>query len=366
MFSEAEAKLKSVKDYVVKRDFILAIVIALCVIIVGVFIGEYNNKIVPVSTNPFARYTLEPGNKLSFMSNWDGLNYIRIATHGYGNVSDTNFFPLYPLAIHVVHWVISSPLYASLIVSWTSFIGIIYFYLKILKTLFKDDNVKAVKGLALLLLFPTAVLFIATYTESLFGFLALGAIYFALKKKYWTSACFALFMSATHITGIFVLVLLALIMWEQKAKSWQIISNTFVGSIGLLSFMFYLEQAYKKPLSFLTTQKSHGWLSHGYGNFVSSADYFSTIFIILIVLAIIYWWNKRRSFSVYSFCYLLIPIIGKQFGGFNRYVLMAFPVPLMLYGLTKKRPNLYNAILVVSAICWTYFLLQYAGGYVGG
>jgi Gpi18-like mannosyltransferase len=364
-----EKRLTDLKKQILKRDFLIAIIIGLSIIGVGVFFGWYNNEVVIKNPDISAHYSLEPNNQLSFMSNWDGPDYLKIAKNGYQTVGNTNFFPLYPFLIRLLSHLISSPLDAALIISWLSFIGAIYFYLKIIKHVFDiKDNVEATRGLLFFILFPTAVFFLATYTESLFAFLALGSLYYALQRKYWQSALFALFCTATHVTGIFLLALIVMTLWEQKAKLIEIAGTAVIGSLGLLSYMFYLQHAFHRPLAFITSQKSHGWLtvSSKYSALIGSVDLFSTIFIILLIISVIYWWNKRKSFSVYSLFFLLIPIVGKQFGGFNRYVLMAFPVQLMIYAYARHRKLAYPIIIVFFAISWAYFLFQYAGGYVGG
>ena len=328
--------------------------------------GWYNNRVVPINSDPKAHYTLEPHNHLSFLSNWDGPNYIRIANNGYDK-SSTNFFPLYPAAIHIVSKVTRSSLDAAILIAWLSFLGAVYLFLQILKHLFKiKDNAEAFKGLMLFALFPTAMFFLATYTESLFAFLALGAIYSTLKKNYLAAAIFLLFCSATHITGIPVILLIGMMMWEQKEDVWKILVTMAVGSLGLLTYIVYLWHKFHAPLAFLSSQKSHGWLASSYSTLFSQFDLFNAIFIVLILVAIYYWWNRRRSFSIYSFSFLLIPLLGKQFGGFNRYVLMVFPVQFMLFAYLRNKTIAYQLCLSFFAISWAYFILQYAGGYVGG
>ena len=133
--------------------------------------GWYNNKVVLPNPAVSAHYTQEPTNPLSFMSNWDGPDYLPIAKSGYTAFDQSNFYPLYPLLIDLVHFVISSPLVSALLLSWFCFAGAIYFYLKIIKLIFNvADNEEALRGLLFFILFPTAVFFLATYTEALFAF----------------------------------------------------------------------------------------------------------------------------------------------------------------------------------------------------
>jgi Gpi18-like mannosyltransferase len=353
--------------YVLNRDFLLALAVTIAVIIGAMFLGWYNNKVVPISTNTYARYTAEPNNHLSFISNWDGPDYINISHVGYTNTEDTNFFPLYPLLIHLVNMVIDSSLYSALLISWASLVGATYFFLKVIKKLYKIKyNQDAFKGLLLFVLFPTAVFLVATYTESLFAFLALAAIYYLLEKRYIISAFFALFASATHITGIFLIVLLALMMYEQKVKIKKILAYLIISSLGLLAYITFLYNNFSKPFAFITAQKSHGWLQTNYiHNITTTFSIDNIFFLALLLIAAIYWWSRKKSFSIYTLLFLLIPLAGGQFGGFDRYTLMAFPIYFMLYEKFHNKSMSYTLMLVVFAIAWTYTLLQYTGGYTG-
>ena len=368
MIGDAQAYLAKLGRFALKRDLVLSLSVALCVVVGGVFLGWYNNEVVLTNPAVTAHYNEEPTNQLSFMSNWDGPNYLSIEQHGYTSVTQTNFFPLYPLITRLVNVVISSPLDSALAVAWLSFVGAIYFYLRIIKLIFAvKANSEALRGVLLFILFPTAVFFLATYTESLFAFLALGAICHTLRKNYLPAALFLLLVTATHVTGVFVLALVAMMLLEQRAKIISLLGTAVVGSLGLLSYMYFLLTKFHRPFGFISSQvKGHGWLQHGFSNLLTTVDLVNVIFIILLVLAAVYWWRSRKSFSIYSLLFLLIPLVGKQFGGFNRYVLVAFPVELMFYGYLKNKKLGYPIAMTITSIVWVYFLFQYAGGYVGG
>ncbi len=351
-----------------KNTLLLAIVITAGLLILTVGLGWYNNKVVLSTTNPIARYTLEPNNPLSFMSNWDGPNYISISKSGYVNKSLASFFPLYPLLILLFNIVIKSPLDSALLVSWLSLVGAIYFYIKILRRIFNvSSNISALKGLAFFVLFPTAIFLVATYTESLFALLSLAAIYFALNKKYLAVGVFSFLGCLTHLDGLFVVILACLILLEEKVEKIKAGLAFLIGFLGLAAYGIFLDIKFKSPLAFIIAQqKSHGWLNLHYSELFQSVNFFNIVFIILLILAIIYWWQRRRSFSYYSILFLLIPLIGNQFGGFNRYMLVAFPVQFMAYDYFKNKNVSYAYLLAFMAIIWTYFTLQYTGGYIGG
>jgi Gpi18-like mannosyltransferase len=373
----AKKATKAVKSFkpgdlltlILKRDLLLAIVVALAVIFGGVFLGGENNRVVPVNSDPNARYvSIDPSAHLAFMSNWDGPDYIRIAAHGYSNKEQANFFPLYPILIRALNSVIGSPLYSALALSWLSFTGAIYFYLKVIKQLFNkvSDNQEALRGLLFFVLFPTGVFLLATYTESLFAFLSLAAIYFCLKKNYWPAALALAMATATHINGIFAVVLVALMMLEQKERLSRIAATAAVGVLGIVGYIVYLAHRFNSPLLFIKAQQKHGWLADGLNHSVSTIGWMNIIFIILIIASVFYWWSRRKSFAIYSLLFLSIPVIGGQFGGFNRYVLMDFPLQWMLYLKVQDSKVMYPLALSLSAVLWAYFLFQYAGGYVGG
>jgi len=359
--------LKKAYRYAVKKELLISIIVGLSLIIGGVYLGYINNKVVPINPAVNARYSLEPNNKLSFMSNWDGPDYISIVDHGYTNSSVTNFFPLYPAVTYGIKTVVRSSVDSALIVSWICLIGAIYFYIKIIKILFKEkDPIEALKGVVFFILFPTGIFLLATYTESLFALLALAAIYHALRNKYILAGIFTFLACLTHISGVFLVVLIFLLLMEQKVNIKKSLASAIIGGLGLVTYMTYLFIRFNNPLAFISAQKNHGWLKHSVGNITSTIDWLNLIFIILIIVSAIYWWHKRKSFSIYSLLYLTIPLAGGQFGGFNRYMLMDFPIQIMLYNRFKQTKLAYSICLSISAVIWAYFLFQYAGGYVGG
>jgi len=78
-----QTNLTKLKQFVVRKDIVLAIAVAMTVVVGGVFMGWYNNKVVLPNPAVSAHYTQEPTNPLSFMSNWDGPDYLQIAKSGY-------------------------------------------------------------------------------------------------------------------------------------------------------------------------------------------------------------------------------------------------------------------------------------------
>lgn len=350
------------------NTLLVAVILATAIIAVGVGLGWENNKIVPVNPAKSAHYTLEPSNHLSFMSNWDGPIYLDIAHRGYTNKIEANFFPLYPLTVRFVHMFIKSLLDSALLVSWICFAGATYFYLKIIKELYSlKDTLEAVRGTLFFILFPTSVFLIATYTEGLFAFLALGAIYYALCKKYIPAGLFAMFATATHVDGIFVVLFIGLLLAEKRLQPIKIIASMAMGLLGLASYMVWQEIKFNNPLEFITAQKNHSWLNFSPAHLSTTLTSFNGLFVLVLLVSAAYWWPKRKSFSIYSLLYASIVFIGgKDLGGIGRYSLVAFPLQFMLYDYFRNKKIGYPLVIALSAILWTFFTLRYAGGYTGG
>jgi len=355
------------RDYILKKDALLALILGIALILAVISLGTYSNLVIPGNSAPSARYLQEPATHLDFLSEWDGPNYIYIANHGYTNKSLTAFFPLYPLLIGVLRSIIHSPLISGLIISWACLVGALYFYIKIIKTLIDSDQLNVVKRILIFLLFPTAVFLVATYTESLFALGALGAIYFGLKKNYLLAGVFTAITTATHPNGVFILALIAILLWEARLPLWKIASYCVLGSVGIASYMSYLWITKNNPLDFVSAEKGGGWLSSNYfHSIISSFNALDLLLIALVITTIIYWWNKRKSFALYSLLYLLLPIVGGNYSGYPRYLLMLFPLQIMIMKKIRLSSLAYSLILIATTIIWSYFVIQYSAGYTGG
>lgn len=356
------------RAYMKRSSLVQAFLISAAVVAIGVFLGDYNNKAVPVSQSALAHYSAEPNHPLKFLANWDGKHYIAIANHGYTSPSDPAFFPLYPLLIALFKLILGSPLTAALAISWLSLVGATYYYMKLVSVWWRPKNNERLQATLMFLLFPTAVFMLAAYTEALFIFLSLAAVYYAATKKYVPSALFLLGASATRVTSVFTIVLVLLLMVEQKAKLASLIRTAVISVLGLLAYAVYLHAKFHSYTQFITAQKYWGRFSSSYvSSLAHSINLLNVVVVCLLVATVVYWQQKKRhAFAVYTALFLVIPFGTGNFLTFNRIALPAFPIIWMLYEVTQKRPTLRMSLLCLMAVFWTYFLLQFAGGYNGG
>jgi len=356
---------RRLRDRIVGSELLLAICVVVVVVAVGVLFGWENNKLIPANQATIYRYGVGPWRHLNFMANLDGRDYLEIATRGYWETAEANFFPLYPLLIRLVNYAVGSPLLSGLLISWAAFAGAVYFYFKILKQLYHlKDNLEALRGVLFFVLFPTSVFLFTVYTESLFALFALGAFYFAMQKRPYEAGLFTLLATATHENGVFVLALVALLLWEKHEKLQRIAISFGIGCLGIVSYMVFLWRKFGSPLEFVSSQKTSGWLEYDHRLLAGLATR-DGVFLLLVLITCWYWWRRRKAFAVYSLLYAAIVLLG-NFGGYGRYALMDFPVQLMLYDYFRNKRLGYVLAIAVTSAFWMYFLLQFAGGYSGG
>jgi len=367
--------LKKTKDNIKKdlvnlsrRDIFLAIIIFLSILITAIFLGYENNQIIPVTKELGNLYLAEPNNYLKFLANWDGVIYLQIAKYGYAKFDLINFFPFYPLIVSLVHKIIPSLLESGLIVSWISYVGALYFYIKIVRYYFQPlTKREVIQATLLFAIFPSAIFMLGTFTEGLFAFLALASFYYSLRNKWIIASLLIALATATRINGIFLVALMFLILWKNKLSKIKIAISSIIGMIGLISYMIYLKYKFNKILGFVQTQYGHGWLQASFWTAVSHTAIFNLLFLVLVIVSIIYWYLKEdKILAFYSFLFLLIPVVGGKFGGFPRYCLMDFSIPLMIFAISHKKTLFYNLAILLFGILWTYLLIQYVGGYIGG
>jgi len=363
-------KLKSTVSHYIRNHLgVMAIICVVVTVIFSIILSQGAIHKITLNKATSSHHYLEHNNPLKYSANWDGSDYIHIANNGYDTGFLTGFFPVYPLTIRIINYLIPSAILCGLLISWASLVGAIYFYAKLVKEFCKGltkktENSEYFKAVVFFLLFPSGVYFLSVYTESLFALLSFAAIYFLTKKKYLLSALLVSVACATHITGVFVLFLMLLMLLEQKVKITKIAQVGVVGSLGLISYMGYLWKYFNNPLEFLSAQKQHHWLETSLWNNLSLMSLLDGALIVLLITSAVYWWKRKKSFSIYSLLFLLIPLLGGQFGGFPRYCLIAFPMTLMLYEYLQAKESLRLISTLVFGAIWAYVVILFSVGYV--
>jgi hypothetical protein len=356
--------------------------------------GQILAQVVPTSS--FQRVTLDvPAGTMNLWSHWDGEHYVTLALGGYLNPPDDvspAFFPLYPLLVRSTAELFGGPISREALSVWGPLISLLllpfalYFVYQI--ALDGWGHRVAMGAVLALAFFPTTFFLNAAYTESLFLALSAGSVWAVRVRKDLLLACvLAGLASATRNVGVFLIVPLAY-EWINNLDRyrWRGAYLLLVPS-GLVAYMGYLWARFGDPILFYTAQEDWGreatgplvtvgraWASAvegagrlldtglwtdptlgnlanhlaGAGNFTNLAFF---VFAAVVLLA-----GSRAmppSLTLYG---LLLVAPATLFGtpqsplmGTPRYVLVAFPIFIVLGHLSKDR-WLFRGWLLLSIL----------------
>jgi hypothetical protein len=214
--------------------------------------------------------------------------------------------------------------------------------------------------------FPSSYVFLLPLTESLFLLLTLGSIFAAEQRRWVGSGVLAGLSSATRVTGILLLVPLAILVWQNiRAAGWKAKSSVVclvLAPIGLLAYMLYLGNLTGNALAFKDVEQAWGRVlgarqlvraladyAISPGLVVSSWDFrllnFAALLLALAAAAVL---AVRRDWalSAYTCVSVLVPVATGSLQSLNRYVVVLFPIVLVL-AVAGRRPLVDQTIRVV-------------------
>ncbi len=306
---------------------------------------------------------------LSMWYHWDANWYMSIVTGGYHWVTDDQsnvaFFPLYPVATKAGGWLLGGRyLLAGVLLSSVFLFAALAFLYRLVQIDFGEDIAR--RSVWLLAIFPTSVFFTTMYTESLFLLTSVAAFYYARRNSWALAGLAGLLASMTRITGLLLIIPLAYEYLQQRSfsplKSLRpaLLWLTLIPA-GLVIYMGYLYFGFGRPMAFAETQ-AVGWghsLTPILGSFTND---FSVLFdlhekwviydmaatLILAALIIIGSKRLRHSYVIYMFLSLLLPLASGTTKSMSRYMLVVFPVFILVAQLTRRRPVLLWAVSAVS------------------
>ena len=319
-------------------------------------------------------------------ANYDGEHYMSIAMDGYKSLEQA-FFPLYPLLIHIGSWffprgfVISASV--GFILANLALLGSLGLLYKLVRLDYSQKV--AFYTILLLLFFPTSFYFGAVYTESLFLLLSVGSFYFARKEKWWIAAILGILACTTRVFGVLLLPALLIEIWQskRKIKNWY---PLLLIPLGLVFYMTYLWKTVGDPLAFYHLQSLIGehrqqgiilfpQVVYRYFNILlhyRSLDIFLASFLLefvatllFVVVPLVGFFKKvRLSYIFYSLVSVLLPTIQGSFSSGSRYVLVIFPVFIMMALLIESWQSRYR-IMVFSllGIMLAFYTILFTRGY---
>jgi hypothetical protein len=362
--------------------------------------GAVFARVVPVGG--FQRVTLDdPSGTMNLWSHWDGEHYVALAAGGYlqppDNVSPA-FFPLYPLLMRSFAQLFGGPLSLGALSLWGVLISLaalpfaLYFVYQIAQAHYTEQTAKAT--VLALCLFPTTFFFNAVYTESLFLALSAASLWAVRVRKDLLLGCaLAAFATATRNVGVFLVVPLGYEWLRGGAGREEYGWLRAVGCLallapsGLVAYAAYLWVRFGNPALFYTEQRRWGreatgplstlhnalmqggadlsrlfdprlWSDPSLGRIAdrlgAASDAYNLVFLgVALALLLAGLRVLPLGLNAYAFLLILPPtFFGTPQGplmGLPRYLLVAFPIFIVLGALLENRRLLGGWLLLSAA-----------------
>jgi hypothetical protein len=187
------------------------VVAAVAVVLFGIGGAEWSFDPYDVSTS-FGRV----GNLLVASSvRWDSIYYLQIAQHGYQNLHDAAFYPLYPLLIRGVSLFTGSLAAAGILISLVAMLATLVIVHRLTELELGQRSARLV--VRLIAFGPMALFLSAIYTESLFLALSAGTFYAARRGRWAVAGLLGGLAAMTRSGGVLLLApVLIMFLWGPR------------------------------------------------------------------------------------------------------------------------------------------------------
>jgi Gpi18-like mannosyltransferase len=344
----------------------------------------------PVSVPGWPAHPLpDPGwhNAFTSFERFDALWFLRIASGGY-RIGDGSaaFFPLYPLTIRAVSWLIGGhPFAAALLISNASIAGA----LCVLYALTASElSIEAARRTVLLVaLFPTSFFLFAPYSESLFLLLAVTAFWGARSRRWAAAGAAGALAALTRNVGFVLAPALLVEAFHQRAEGrgspYPGVAAAAATGLGTLAYLAYWQAKAGDWLAPVTQQanwqRTFSWpwatLANGtrdafryLGNTNGGYWLIDWLIVVPVVGASVYaLFRYRPSYSIYLWAGLLIPssyvFADRPLMSMPRFVLPLFPAFWGLAELTGRWRIPQKAVVAVGAAGLGLLLVLFVNWY---
>ncbi len=309
----------------------------------------------------------------------DAVWYLRLADEGWSsNDTSAAFFPLYPLTVRAVAWVLpGDDLLAALLVSNLAFLGALLALFALTAEAFGDRVAR--RAIVVAAIFPTAFFFLAPYTESLFLLLSILAFREARHDRWGRVAVFGALAALTRSVGILLIPALLLDAFSgSRAGGRRALGARIAGAaaiaLGPLLWFAWWGVAHGNWLAPLDAQADWGrelqlpWVSLGHAvEFAWTLRSYWLLDLVLVSLAIgglaLALPALRPSEAVYGALSLLLPLVdpfaARPLLSVPRFAVVVFPAlwGLSGAGLGRKLPE--PLVISVLAAGWAISALLF-------
>ena len=279
---------------------------------------------------------------LDIWQRFDTLWYLHIAAQRYDRPAALALFPLYPLLIRAVSFVLS-PIAAALLISTVSAFFLFWGFGRLASLDLPPSAV--VRGALLYAIWPASFILFAGYADGMAIALIVWAIYFGRKQQWWAAAICGGAAGLVRAVGAVAFVTLAVLaMRIRQARSWPVL----LSGVGAVAYPAWLRIS--RHVS-LTDVYRHYWqirivppwitLWHVARALVANPDIiFVTNLVVLVLLCILVTHAPRRlEYGVYSGIVVLQILMRFEYPlllGAARYLLALFPAFLGLARISVK------------------------------
>ena len=322
------------------------------------------------------------GTLLDLLTQWDGVWYRLIAKHGYGPPMPdlaAAFFPVYPLLVRGVAFIVRDPQIASLIVSNGCLLAAALLFIRLLRLDY--DELICRRAITFLMFNPVSFFLSSAYTESTFLLLSIGALLAARQGKWLVAGMCGGCLTATRAPGLVIAApLLAEYLIQWRARGAQL--RTFLRPqllwlalipAGLALYMYYFH-IHRGNFFMPMHAQTRGWektLSFPWKTFLwpssfpaSHVPLYQAIVGAAISLTVAGFFLKlRATYLVYAVAALLFYLSWGSMEGLPRYVSILFPIHIILAVLSSRWKWLYEPLLAFSIALLGLCTVLFANAY---
>jgi hypothetical protein len=322
---------------------------------------------------------------------WDSRWFIRIAEHGYSTKQAAAFFPVYPLLVRGLGWVVRNDVAAGMLISLAAAAGCAVLLHRIARRRLPEQGASTV--ISLFAFYPLAFVFTAVYSDALFLLFVLLAFDAADRGRALLAGVAAALAVDTRLLGLALVPALAIVFWPSVRR----LAPLLLVPVALALWMLYLHRHYGDALAFSHAEE-HGWQrytpsphaywhsarqfeialsnlllhlpSHGaYPDFIVLAIknvYDLASLVAAVWLSVLAWRRLGPALAVFSWATLAMivaaPAYYEPLVSLSRFMLADFPLFLVLASLLEGRPRARELVIAGFAAVGAVAAVAFARG----
>ena len=214
---------------------------------------------------PFHAYNSHTDLLFGTFEQWDSGWFLGIAQHGYDSAASTVFFPLYPLVVRGLAFVLGSKVVAAVLVSLVAAgIAAVLVHRIALPVV---GAAAAWDTVLLLALYPSALVFTSAYADALFLALSAGSLYAALRERPWIAGALGGLAVSTRFVGLALIPPLLMLLWPRGRSVRELIRPLplLFFPAAVAAYAAYLDHRFGDPFEFVHAldrywQRHTSWL----------------------------------------------------------------------------------------------------------